>query len=329
MYVPPHLRRRKQEEQQQQNQDQRSSLTKQQASTPEVNELGGKSSPRSHSKPTRSVDSLQQQSIHNRADPDPPSQQPRMRATNHPQMERVYPNQPHSNPNIRPSSVASSPASSPSQSPSLGRRTKNMAASVSDFPLATAAANGNTDLDSLTSNLNQLSISNSDGILQIAEPVSYSQTSQLITILFEPQDVVDLLADDALKSLCEGKWGSPEGDTSKTSILLVFAERSVAKRAFATLSCRRELKVRPCPGGVQSSDSQLQLESPSPSKRPLRTDAVARRLIAAALGLKLEKKSAEAIARDEEKKRLVREERVAQSRAAARREEEFQKAWDE
>ncbi|KAJ3267017.1 hypothetical protein HDU77_006957 [Chytriomyces hyalinus] len=203
------------------------------------------------------------------------------------------------------------------------RRTKTMAASVSDSPLATVAANGNTDLDSLTSNLNQLSISNSD----VSDWSALCLECYHFPPLFEPRDVVDLLADDSLKSLCEGKWGSPEGDTSKTSILLVFAERSVAKRAFATLSCRRELKVRPWPAGVQSSDSQL--GSPSPSKRPLRTDAVARRLIAGALGLKLEKKSAEAIARDEEKKRLVREERVAQSRAAARREEEFQKAWDE
>ncbi|KAJ3248412.1 hypothetical protein HDU78_000574 [Chytriomyces hyalinus] len=198
-----------------------------------------------------------------------------------------------------------------------------MAASVSDSPLATVAANGNTDLDSLTSNLNQLSISNSD----VSDWSALCLECYHFPPRFEPRDVVDLLADDSLKSLCEGKWGSPEGDTSKTSILLVFAERSVAKRAFATLSCRRELKVRPCPAGVQTSDSQL--GSPSPSKRPLRTDAVARRLIAGALGLKLEKKSAEAIARDEEKKRLVREERVAQSRAAARREEEFQKAWDE
>ncbi|KAI8619288.1 hypothetical protein BC830DRAFT_1104811 [Chytriomyces sp. MP71] len=94
--------------------------------------------------------------------------------------------------------------------------------------------------------------------------------------------------------------------------------------AYASLLSREGFKVQPYDKGASSGSN-----SPTNSKRPLRTDAVARRLIAGALGINLGKKSAEALARDEEKKRQIIDERREQARAVAKREEEVAKAWDD
>ncbi|KAI9327279.1 acyl-CoA N-acyltransferase [Obelidium mucronatum] len=124
------------------------------------------------------------------------------------------------------------------------------------------------------------------------------------------KQILSLLPNDETRSVCRLKWTTSE-DFSDKSVILKFPTLATAKEAYTCLHRRGVFKVKPCDGLTAAVGGA----SPSPSKRPIQTDAVARRLIAGALGVKLAKKTPEQLDLEQRKKEQVLAEREEKRKA--------------
>ncbi|KAJ3056496.1 hypothetical protein HDU99_007399 [Rhizoclosmatium hyalinum] len=121
---------------------------------------------------------------------------------------------------------------------------------------------------------------------------------------FESDTILHLLGKSSLHSACSLKW------TKQNTVVLKFPSNDEAYTALLTLSQSGSLKVRPFYAHYDVGVSTPTFSSPSsPSGRPLKTDIVARRLIAGALGLKLAQKTDEQLELEKQKMKQVIEER--------------------
>ncbi|ORY38595.1 hypothetical protein BCR33DRAFT_853932 [Rhizoclosmatium globosum] len=121
---------------------------------------------------------------------------------------------------------------------------------------------------------------------------------------FESNTILHLLGKSSLHSACSLKW------TKQNTVVLKFPSNDEAHTALLTLSQSGSLKVRPFYAHYDVGVSTPTFSSPSsPSGRPVKTDIVARRLIAGALGLKLARKTDEQLELEKQKMKQVIEER--------------------
>ncbi|KAJ3191350.1 Coiled-coil domain-containing protein r3hcc1l [Irineochytrium annulatum] len=136
---------------------------------------------------------------------------------------------------------------------------------------------------------------------------------------FKTQDIHSIYSDfqgDGFTRLYKLKW------MTDTSAVLVFDSVKVAKQAYVKTMDSKVLKVRPWSGKVPDGDN-------ADEARPVKTDKVARRLIAGALGVRAPKKTAEEVEIERRKFQLAKDIKEAEKLAQSRREKEIEAAWDE
>ncbi|KAJ3414877.1 Coiled-coil domain-containing protein r3hcc1l [Chytridiales sp. JEL 0842] len=130
---------------------------------------------------------------------------------------------------------------------------------------------------------------------------------------FRTHDLIQIFAGDSLpSSSIRIKW------INDTSALIGFENQSQAKRAYISALTSPLLSARTYHGPPIPS-----FEPTGP--RPVKTDLVARRLIAGALGVRAPRKNREV---EEQKLKDAKSKREEEKRAKEKREEEVRSAWD-
>ncbi|KAJ3329703.1 R3H and coiled-coil domain-containing protein 1 [Blyttiomyces sp. JEL0837] len=137
---------------------------------------------------------------------------------------------------------------------------------------------------------------------------------------FKTEDLVGILTDTTSSGGNDFriKW------INDTSALFIFQNEASAKKSYARAVTSPFVKVRPFEGPVPTDSSRPEL-----SVRPVKTDVVARRMIAGALGVRARKKTASEEEEDKKKIKDALYQRLAEKQSKQQREAELQAAWDE
>ena len=193
--------------------------------------------------------------------------------------------------------------------------------------------------DNLTSNLAKLSLKTTELDQTAAPPPRAKGPKKSSPVADSWEDEADASDDgsDAEATPVAGAAGSNAG-TSAPPPTPMSPVAASSKRAFpppASALATPGFTIPPFdgPGGYAPPQSQSQSQSGGPSKRPEKTDAVARRMIASALGMRAPKATEEQKAYDRAVREKERKRRDEEKEKERQREEEAAKArqaiWDD